>query len=86
MSWLPNTPGIYRSIDELPATVAILHQGVNLAGQQVITASRRCRLQLQPAPALVRGAFTRPLVDPLPHPLGRPASTFGVSSRPTNYS
>jgi hypothetical protein len=23
-------------------------------------------LQLQPAPALVRGAFTRPLVDPLP--------------------
>ena len=36
--------------------------------------ARRCRLQLQPAPALVRGAFTRPLVDPLPRPLGRPAS------------
>jgi hypothetical protein len=36
--------------------------------------ARRCRLQLQPAPALVRAAFTRPLVDPLPRPLGRPAS------------
>src|SRR5207248_7709391 len=36
--------------------------------------ARRCRPQLQPAPALVRGAFTRPLVDPLPRPLGRPAS------------
>src|SRR5262249_8611084 len=34
--------------------------------------ARRCRLQLQPAPALVRGAFTRPLVDPLARPLGRP--------------
>ena len=38
-----------------------------------INAARRCRLQLQPAPALVRGALTRPLVDPLPRPLGRPA-------------
>ena len=36
--------------------------------------ARRCRLQLQPAPALVRGAFTRPLVDPLARPVGRPAS------------
>src|SRR5207248_11228103 len=36
--------------------------------------ARRCRPQLQPAPTLVRGAFTRPLVDPLPRPLGRPAS------------
>src|SRR2546423_12857730 len=37
--------------------------------------TRRCRLPLQPAPALVRGAFTRPLVDPLPRPLGRPRFT-----------
>ena len=34
--------------------------------------ARRCRLQLQPAPALVRGAFTRTVVDPLPRPLGAP--------------
>jgi hypothetical protein len=36
--------------------------------------ARRCRLQLHPAPALVRGAFTRPPVDPLAPPLGRPVS------------
>ena len=41
-----------------------------------------CRLQLQPAPALVRGAFTRPLVDPLPRPLGRPTSPNPV---PQNF-
>jgi hypothetical protein len=44
--------------------------------------ARRCRLQLQPAPALVRGAFTRPLVDPLARPLGRPASPNQV---PQNF-
>src|SRR5215467_12827290 len=44
--------------------------------------ARRCRLQLQPAPALVRGAFTRPLVDPLARPLGRPASPNPV---PENF-
>src|SRR5262249_6685459 len=44
--------------------------------------ARRCRLQLQPAPALVRGAFTRPLVGPLPRPLGRPASPNPV---PQNF-
>jgi hypothetical protein len=44
--------------------------------------ARRCRLQLQPAPAPVRGAFTRPLVDPLPRPLGRPASPNPV---PQNF-
>src|SRR5262249_8647593 len=44
--------------------------------------ARRCRLQLQPAPALVRGAFTRPLVDPLPCPLGRSASPNPV---PQNF-
>ena len=30
--------------------------------------SRRRRLQLQPAPALVRGAFARPVIDPLSQP------------------
>ena len=44
--------------------------------------ARRCRLQLQPAPALVRGAFTCPLVDPLTRPLGRPASPNPV---PQNF-
>ena len=44
--------------------------------------ARRCRLQLQPAPALVRGAFTRPLVDPLARPLGRPVSPNPV---PQNF-
>jgi hypothetical protein len=34
-------------------------------------------LQLHPAPALVRGAFTRPFVDPLAPPLGRPVSYNG---------
>src|SRR6266487_3393220 len=34
--------------------------------------ARRCRLQLQPAPSLVRGAFTRTVADPLPRPLGAP--------------
>src|SRR5262245_25498818 len=44
--------------------------------------ARRCRLQLQPAPALVRGAFTCPLVDPLARPLGRLASPNPV---PQNF-
>ena len=35
-----------------------------------------------PAPALVRGALTRPLVDPLARPLGRPASPNPV---PQNF-
>src|SRR6266700_264280 len=34
--------------------------------------ARRCRLQLQPAPSLVRGAFTRTVADPPPRPLGAP--------------
>src|SRR5262249_52238830 len=44
--------------------------------------ARRCQLDVPPAPALVRGAFTRPLVDPLPRPLGRPASPNQV---PQNF-
>jgi hypothetical protein len=42
----------------------------------------RCRIQLQPAPALVRGAFVRPVADPPARPLEAP---LRLSQRPETF-